>query len=99
MIIESLGRHFAVASVDEARLMVDRDRGFWNVISIHESCCGPAKLPGAKGVHRLIFDDAENPSEDGSWVLARETDIRGAFEFADARAGAAIGPLPCWRFS
>lgn len=84
MLIECIGRHLAVASAEEARQMVKTDRNFWHVISIHEPRALRNSLPGAKRVLYVSFDDAENPSADGSWALARESDIRSIFEFADA---------------
>jgi predicted protein tyrosine phosphatase len=84
MLIKSLGRHLAVASAREAQKLVMTDRGFWNVISIREVNALRIDLPGAKRVHYVAFDDAENASEDGAWVLARETDVGRLFAFADA---------------
>jgi predicted protein tyrosine phosphatase len=83
MLIPSLDRHLAVASALEAQTLVKTDRNFWHVVSIHEPRLPRTSLPGAKRVLYVSFDDAENPSEDGSWILARESDIRGIFEFAD----------------
>lgn len=63
--------------------MVKTDRNFWHVISIHAPRAPRNSLPGAKLVLYVSFDDAENPTEDGSWALARESDIQSIFEFAD----------------
>lgn len=85
MLIPSLGRHLSVASAAEAQKMVKTDLNFWNVISIHEARAPRTQLRGAKRVHYVAFDDVENPTGDGGWVLARESDIQRIFAFADTR--------------
>lgn len=65
--------------------MVKTDRNFWHVISIHDPRAPRNSLPGAKCVYYVAFDDVENPTDDGGWVLAREHHIQGIFAFADAQ--------------
>ena len=62
MLIEALGRHFAVASRQEAEKMVATDAGFWNVISLHGPGQSRAALHQAKCVLYLPFDDIEQES-------------------------------------
>ena len=51
MRFEELGRHLAVASEKEAIALVQADRNFWNVVSIHAPNISRAHLRGAKRVH------------------------------------------------
>jgi len=48
MFIEPLQRHLAVGSREEALRLVNRDKDFWNVISIFGARIPKALLPGAK---------------------------------------------------
>ena len=60
MLIESLGRHFAVTSRTEAEKLVRTDAGFWNVISLHGPGQTRAILRGAKSALYVPFDDIAN---------------------------------------
>ena len=62
MLIESLGRHFAVTSRTEAEKLVRTDAGFWNVISLHDHGQTRATLQKAKSVLYVSFDDIEQES-------------------------------------
>lgn len=83
MWFEDLGRHLAVASFKETLLLLKNDPGFWNIISIRAPHTPAPNLPRAKRVHSVLFDDAENLTEDQAWRCATEKDVRGMLHFAD----------------
>jgi predicted protein tyrosine phosphatase len=87
MRFEELGRHLAVASEKEAIALVQADRNFWNVVSIHAPNISRVHLRGAKRVHYVAFDDAERieGNEQEFFRLATMEDLRSIFAFIDLR--------------
>jgi predicted protein tyrosine phosphatase len=87
MRFEELGRHLAVASEKEAIALVQADRNFWNVVSIHAPNISRVHLRGAKRVHYVTFDDAERieGNEQEFFRLATMEDLRSIFAFIDLR--------------
>jgi predicted protein tyrosine phosphatase len=85
MRFEELGRHLAVASEKEAIALVQADRNFWNVVSIHAPNISRVHLRGAKRVHYVAFDDAERieGNEQAFFRLATMEDLRSIFAFID----------------
>jgi len=64
MLIEELGRHFAIGGRKEAEGLAAGNHGFWNVISL----VGPGDLAfpdhqGAKSVHSELLTGWEDPDE------------------------------------
>lgn len=82
MLVEELGRHFAIASSPEAEDLASGDHGFWNVISL----IGPndREFPahhGAKSVYTELFTDIEDPEE---MYSVKTSHIQRIFDHVDA---------------
>ena len=88
MFIESLQRHFAVGSREDALRLVTLDKDFWNVISIFGARIPKAVLPGARKILYCPFDDIESSLQDGIAVGAGI--LREVFAFADATKPGAL---------
>ena len=88
MFIESLQRHLAVGSREDALRLVTRDKDFWNVVSIFGVRIPKAVLPGARKILYCPFDDIESSLQDG--VVVGAGILREIFAFADATKPGAL---------
>lgn len=91
MFVNALERHVAVCSAEGAARVVQADKSYWNVISIHAPQEEKRDWHLARSVHYSCFDDVE---DEGSTVYrsARATDLADIFAFI--RNLGAGPPLP-----
>ncbi len=91
MFVDALERQVAVCSVEAAGRVIQADKRYWNVISIH----GPREQKPdwrlARSVHYACFDDLEDECST-VYRSARATDIADIFAFI--RSLGAGPPLP-----
>lgn len=84
MKITCLDRHLYVCAQREVQPILDRDKTFWNIISIREPCTPPPRFRGAKDVLSLVFEDVDTDTDEGGRAVHAE-DIEKAFTFVDER--------------
>lgn len=86
MLVPELGRHLSVCGIDDIPVMLKRDPGFWNVISIRETSTVRPSFKGAKKVHHAIFYDIEEPNAPAAegFRAPTEEDIQLALSFVDS---------------
>lgn len=60
MIVSSLNRHLYVCGRKEVQPILNRDKKFWNIISIREPTNPSPTYFGAKKIRKLAFYDIEN---------------------------------------
>lgn len=77
--------HASISARLDLPAVFKRDKGFWNVVSIHEPTMPKASVQGVKRVHYSAFDDVDNAAEglERGMVPVRTAQVRAIFDFAN----------------
>lgn len=89
MIIASLNRHLYVCGRKEVQPILNRDKKFWNIISIREPTSPSPTFIGARKILKLAYYDIENPDAPGidDLRLPMREDMEQVLSFVDAIPG------------
>lgn len=90
MYIEQLGRHLYVCSLSETADLLKRDRGFWNIVSIHEPEIPRACFREAKKIHYGCFHDVEDIAQAPGCRSPQPDHLEAILRFVDSIPGEPI---------
>lgn len=79
-------RHLSVCGINEVQPILNRDRNFWNIISIRSPNAVPPTFRYGKAIHHATFYDIENSHlpETRDLRAAQIEDLTGIMVFAEA---------------
>lgn len=88
MFIQALNRHLCVCGIEEVQPILNRDRNFWNIISIRSPNAAPPSFRYGKAIHHAVFFDIENTCSAESQGLraAQHEDLIDIMRFANTQA-------------